>query len=138
MGWTRATVWPVRAARPPRVLEISGPDDWGELVRRYPLDADGRSGHWPRVTGRQAHWLLPDYAAAAADHDAIHLSVAGYLRTAGLAVPVDDGRASVLAGWAPDECWWLTDGALQLAGPGAAWSWPRRGDSMRWQPAGEA
>jgi hypothetical protein len=45
---------------------------------------------------------MPNYAAAAADYDAIHLAVGGHLTTAGHALPVNGAR-TLLAGWNPDE-----------------------------------
>jgi len=35
--------------------------------------------------------------------------VAGYLAAAGTAITVDADTASVIAGWAPDDTYWLTD-----------------------------
>jgi hypothetical protein len=46
--------------------------------------------------------------------------VRGYLMTAGRALEVDDGRATVLAGWDPDATFWLND-VLRLAGPPTYW-----------------
>ena len=39
----------------------------------------------------------------------MHLTVVGYLAAAGIAIDVDGDAASVIAGWAPDETFWLTD-----------------------------
>ncbi|HEY5988736.1 MAG TPA: hypothetical protein VIV12_20500, partial [Streptosporangiaceae bacterium] len=80
-----------------------------------------RRHDWWRVTGWAGSWLMPDYAAAAFDYDAIHLSVGGYLTTAGNALPVDDARC-LLAGWDPDETYWLAD-VLAAAGPPIRWIW---------------
>jgi hypothetical protein len=55
----------------------------------------------------------------AADYDAIHVSVAGYLATAGRALSVGDAR-TVLAGWDPDQTYWLTD-VLETSGPPDLW-----------------
>ena len=54
--------------------------------------------------GQPGHDLeaIPDYLAVAEDFDAFHLSVAGYLSTAGRSLPVGDA-STVLAGWDPDE-----------------------------------
>ena len=62
---------------------------------------------------------MPSYAAAASDYDAIHLTVGGYLTTAGNALPVNDAR-SLLAGWDPDKTYWLAD-ILAAAGPPVRW-----------------
>ena len=60
-----------------------------------------------------------DFAAVAADYDAVHLSVAGYLTIAGRALSVNDGH-TVLAGWDPDQTFWLTE-VLAASGPGTNW-----------------
>jgi hypothetical protein len=49
----------------------------------------------------------------------VHLSVAGYLATAGRRLPVGDA-GTVLAGWDPDQTYWLTD-ILTLGGPASTW-----------------
>ena len=90
--------------------EIDGPGAWTDLVRRYPMDVTSARLHdWYRTTGRAGTWLVPDWSEVAADYDAVHLTVAGYLTTATRALPVDATTATVLAGWNPDQTWWLTD-----------------------------
>ena len=97
-----------------RVLELDGPDAWVDLCRRYPLEVTATRRHdWYRTTGRDSRWLLPDWAAVALDADAVHLTVAGYLTTAGRALDVTDGVATVLAGWDPDVTVWLNDTAIE-------------------------
>ncbi|MGN6610041.1 MAG: hypothetical protein ACTHMS_23905 [Jatrophihabitans sp.] len=119
-GWEFARLWPVVAAPSARVLEIDSPADWTALVDRHPLDVTGsRRFDWNRRTGRAGPWLIPDYAAVAADWDAIHLTVAGYLTTADRPLPVRGG-STLLAGWSPDETAWLTD-VLTVAGPPVLW-----------------
>jgi hypothetical protein len=106
----RASAEHVRVAPDARIYEIDSPDAWAELCRRYPLKATASRRHdWYRATGRNGHWVIPDWTLVARDFDAVHLSVAGYLTTAGCAVPVDDDVASVLAGWDPDQTYWLSD-----------------------------
>ena len=103
-----------------RIYEISGPGDWVQLVSRYPLDVTRSRRHdWWRVTGWSGRWLIPDFTAAAVDYDALHLSVIGYLTTAGRALPVGDAR-TMLAGWDPDKTWWLAD---VLSGDGRPERW---------------
>jgi hypothetical protein len=57
--------------------------------------------------------VVPDWAAVAERYDAVHLTYAGYLSSAGLAIPVedpaDDSARSLIAGWNPDATYWLTD-----------------------------
>jgi hypothetical protein len=110
MGQRDAIVQPVHPTRTPSVYEIDEPAAWVELVRRYPLDVTWSRRHdWYRVTGRDGPWVIPDWEAVSNDWDAVHLSVLGYLRTATRALPVDHTRATMLAGWDPDQSWWLTD-----------------------------
>jgi hypothetical protein len=119
-GWAEVRCWPVASDRPARIREITGPDDWVALVARYPLEVTKSRRHdWWRVTGWAGPWLMPDYAAAAADYEAIHLTVGGYLTTAGRALAVNDARC-LLAGWDPDKTYWLAD-VLAGAGPPVRW-----------------
>jgi hypothetical protein len=74
---------------------------------------------WWQVTGLAGRRLIPDFTAVAADYDAIHVSIAGYLATAGRALPVGDAR-TIMAGWDPDQTFWLTD-VLAYAGPATHW-----------------
>ena len=129
LGWTRAVCSPVSPVRGPTAFEIGGPADWADLVMRFPLDvSESRGPDWWRATGRRGRWSIPDWPSVAGSYDAVHLSVLGYLTTAGVAVPVGDA-ASVLAGWSPDETYWLAD-VLQLTGSPETWS---RGTSdTRW------
>jgi hypothetical protein len=132
-GWAEVRCWPLRPHRAARIYEITDPGDWAAVVARYPLEVTKSRRHdWWRVTGWAGTWLIPDYAAAAADHDAIHLSVGGYLTTAGRALPVAGARC-LLAGWDPDETYWLAD-VLTTAGPPARWI---QDDSAQlgWRPA---
>ena len=120
LGWRGARCWPVAVRSSPRIYEVSGPDQWTELAGRYPLEVSKSRRHdWWRVTHWTGAWLIPDFAAVAADYDAVHLSVTGYLTTAGRALPVGDA-CTLLAGWNPDQTYWLTD-ILALAGPTATW-----------------
>jgi hypothetical protein len=115
LGWPEAMCWPLTPRPAAEVYEIRGPEDWTALVGRYPLDVTKSRWHdWFKVTGRAGTWLIPDYAAVAADYDGVHLTVGGYLTTAGRALPVDgtagsNAAATMLAGWDPDLTYWLTD-----------------------------
>jgi hypothetical protein len=135
-GWTDARCWPLAARPESRIYEISGPGDWAGLVARYPLDVSRSRRHdWWRVTGWSGRWLIPDFTAAAADYDAVHLSVIGYLTTAGRSLPVGDAR-TMLAGWDPDQTWWLGD---VLSGGGSAERWvaTEQDQPFGWNPAPE-
>jgi hypothetical protein len=103
MGWDSARPWPLAPATGCRVVEIPGPAAWTDLVERYPMDVTlSRRHDWWRATGQEGPWLVPDWTAVARDHDTVHLTVRGYLTTAGRALDVGDGH-TVLAGWNPDE-----------------------------------
>ncbi|AWB88808.1 hypothetical protein [Homoserinimonas hongtaonis] len=120
LGWTTATVWPLRPGSGCRVYEITGPDAWTALVGRYPLDVTrSRRPDWFHTTGHDGPWWIPDWSAVAGDFDAVHLTVSGYLSTAGRALPAG-GAHTVFAGWGPDETWWLGD-VLELAGDPVDW-----------------
>ncbi len=134
-GWTVARCWPLAPRPGSRIYEVSGPGAWTELVARYPLDVTRSRRHdWWRVTGWSGRWLIPDFTAAAADYEAVHLSVIGYLTTAGRALPVGDA-ATMLAGWNPDETWWLAD-VLSASGPAERWATPQD-EPTGWNPAPE-
>jgi hypothetical protein len=109
-GQRNASIWPLTTIRVPRVWEVDRPA-WVGLVDRYPLDVTNARRHdWYRTAGRVGTWRMPDWSAAAADWDAVHVTVAGHLTTATRALPLGDGdAATVLAGWNPDQTWWVTD-----------------------------
>ena len=86
------------------------------------------------MTRWDGRWLIPDFAAVAEDYDAVHLSVTGYLATAGQALPVGDAR-TLLAGWDPDQTYWLND-VLALSGPATTWVSSDEA-LLRWIPTGE-
>ena len=134
LGWRTATTWPVPVPEEARVLEITSPGEWADLVRRHPLGVSASRRHdWWRTTGQEGPWLVPDWPAVATECDAVHLTVDAYLATAGraLAVPGTDAR-TVLAGWDPDATWWLT----QLFDLGEPTRWRRLDDEPpRWTPA---
>jgi hypothetical protein len=132
-GWTGADVTPLRPRAATRTFEITGTAAWALLAGRYPLEVTlSRRHEWWRVTGRDGSWVIPDWQAVASDFDAVHLTVAGYLATAGRPLPVGEA-ATMLAGWGPDETYWLGD-VLGPAGTSAHWqrdvsvggSWSRR------------
>jgi hypothetical protein len=119
-GQRNARCWHVVPRPGARIYEISSPEDWTELVGRYQIDVSKSRRHdwWP-TTGWAGRLLIPDFAAVAADYGAVHLTVAGYLPTAGRALSVNDGR-TVLAGWYPDQTFWLAD-VLAASGPATTW-----------------
>lgn len=107
MGWDRARAHPVLVDERSRVFEVAGPQDWARLVDDFPLEVThGKGRDWGMTTGRRGRWWIPDWAAVAEEYDAVHVTVAGYLATAGWAVPTSRG-ATVLAGWGPAHTLWL-------------------------------
>lgn len=115
------------------VYEIHTAQDWGELVARYPLAVTKARRHdWWRTTGEDHPWTIPDYPAVAADYDAIHLTVGGYLSAAGRAIQAGSGH-TVLAGWNPDETWWPTDSPRHLDEP-VTWLNTRNDEPLAWAP----
>lgn len=120
LSYHRADVWPLRPTMRCRIYEITGPTAWTQLVAQYPMDVTlSRRHDWWRATAHDGSWSIPDWAAVASDFDAVHLTVTGYLTTAGRALAVGDS-ASLLAGWAPDETYWLSD-VLEPAGDPIGW-----------------
>ncbi|MEO7261550.1 MAG: hypothetical protein ABI047_09900 [Jatrophihabitantaceae bacterium] len=133
-GWTAAASWQAMPTRDVRVLELDAPEHWMDVVRRYPLEvtATTKRGDWWRTTGRDGSWAMPDWTSVAEDWDAVHLSVAGYLTTAGRALAVAEDTATVLAGWPPDATFWLAD-VLRVAGGPTPWRRDR--DTNAWTHA---
>ena len=116
-----------------RIFEIHSADDWAELCRRYPLEVTHqRQPDWYRATGRHGRWLMPDWSAVAQAYGGVHLTVGAYLAAAGTAIPVDKHAASVIAGWNPDETWWLTP-AITIGEP-EMWVPDAQGDRQTWRP----
>jgi hypothetical protein len=118
-GDTDAVLWPLAVTGPARVLEIDGPQAWQRLVAAYPRPATATYRHTWAWTGWDGDWVVPCWLAVARDWDGVHLSVAGYLATAGRALPVGTAR-TLLGGWNPDETYWLTD-VLSPGGPASVW-----------------
>ncbi|QYH34759.1 hypothetical protein [Salinibacterium sp. M195] len=126
-----ADTHPVTYEGAPRVFEIVAAESWAELCRRYPLEVTATRRHdWYRATGRSGKWMMPDWSRVARDFDAVHLSLAAYLSAAGVAIPLDDDFASVIAGWNPDETYWFTD---VVTHPVSGASWMREEQTARWK-----
>jgi hypothetical protein len=103
-GDTEAVVLPPAVAGAARVCEIDGPAAWQDLVTAYQRTATATYRHTWAWSGWDGEWLVPDWQAVARDSDGVHLTVAGYLATAG-ALPAASAR-TLLAGWNPDEAYW--------------------------------
>ncbi|MCX2754564.1 MULTISPECIES: hypothetical protein [unclassified Gordonia (in: high G+C Gram-positive bacteria)] len=127
-----ARVWTVSVGEPARVYEVAAPADWARLVDRYPLEVTAsRRWDWYNTTGRHRRWFVPDWQAVAADLDAVHVSVNGYLTSAGIEIPLPErDGATVLAGWGPDVTWWLDPGSIRIDDVPVLW----RRDDEWWVP----
>lgn len=133
LGYDRARVRPVRVHGTPRVYEVTGPADWTHLVDTYPLPVPAsRRSEWYYTTGQYLDWFIPDWAAVAADFDAVHLTVHGYLSTPGIAIPLlAHPGATVLAGWDPDATFWLRHDHITIDDDPTEW---RRTPDEPWAP----
>lgn len=125
LDWATARTYPLKAVEGARIYEIRDPRSWQELVSAYPLEVTRSRGRsWAVSSGNPEAetwlWAIPDWQAVARDYDGVHLSVAGYLRTAGSALDAA-GMKTMLAGWAPAETWWLND-VLTPAGEPVNWT----------------
>jgi hypothetical protein len=110
LGEEEFEVWAVGIDPDARVYEVHEPGDWGRLAATHPRDVTAsRRNDWRGWTGREGRWILPDWRSVAAQWDGVHVSVAGYLGTAGLAVESGGGSATLLAGWDADQTLWLRD-----------------------------
>ena len=119
-GWDKAAVIPVRGTG--RTFEIRTAEDWISLCRAYPLEVTAsRRYDWFQTTGREGRWVIPDWEQVAAEWDAVHLTVLGYLSSATRALQVDADTASVIAGWDPDGTLWLTGAAREDDIPRQEW-----------------
>lgn len=118
-----------------RVARIDSAEDWAALCQRWPIAVDRttRRTDWSRSTEVQARWVQPDWAAIAGAFDVVHLTVTGWFRCSGIAIAVDDHRASVVAGWTPDAAYRLTDTAPDASAPTV---WTRPEDDGRWTTVG--
>jgi hypothetical protein len=132
LGWTAADCLPVEPVRPVRVHEVHTPEDWVELVSRHPLEVTCSRRHdWWRTTGVDGRWVIPDWPAVSQHYDGVHVSVRGYLTTAGLPLRVGESW-TLLAGWEPDATWWLTD-CLRAVGDAQRWVLDERGEPLGWR-----
>lgn len=120
-GWERARTRRVEAPGPVRIFEITQAADWAQLCHDHPMEVTAQKRHdWYRTTGRVGAWVMPDFSQLARDYDGVHLTVAAYLGLAGEVVEVGAERASVIAGWNPDETHWFSD-EVALRGEETAW-----------------
>lgn len=120
LGWTSARTRTVTVPDG-EVIEIDGPDAWASLCHRHPLVVTAsRRNVWRWTTGREGVWVQPDWSALAKEAVGVHLTIAGYVATAGRVVELGGLGASVLAGWGPDETFWF--GEVTPRGEAEEWT----------------
>jgi len=130
-GIRHAAATPVEAP-PERTYEVTGAEAWAHLCHEYPLDVThSQREMWREAIGFDGGWIVPDWRAMAADWDAVHLQISGYLEAATRPILLREGVASVIAGWNPDETVWLT---ARPSVVGAPVSW-RHHDQLGWRAA---
>lgn len=153
-GLERARACLLQVREGVRVCEIRRPEDWAELCRRFPLDVTAQRRHvWFETTGRKGRWVIPDWSRVAEEFDGVHVSLAGYLRTAGTVIDVgdahfveespsvptagntDDRTASLVAGCSPDTTYWLND-VIDAVAEVVEWVYDNDADAWRQTPAG--
>ncbi|NTV38864.1 MAG: hypothetical protein HGA51_02760 [Demequinaceae bacterium] len=129
-GPTSAAATPV-GPPPGETYEIKDAEAWARLCRKYPLDVTASRGtSWNQSVGHSDRWVIPDWQAMAAEWDAVHLTITGYLAAATTRIDVTDGTASAIAGWGPDETVWLRE----LPAPTSAVVEWRRRERVGWRP----
>lgn len=130
-SWKEASVQAIAVPAAANVYEVDRAWAWSELCRRFPLEVTASRRHdWFRTTGATDRWVVPDWVGVAEQLDAVHVTTAGYLSTAGRRVAVERDTSSVMAGWNPDETYWLND---RPAPSGSQERW-RRSDDAWWTP----
>lgn len=130
-GWKEADAERLHGQDPTRICEITGADAWADLCRTYPLEVTATRRHdWYRATGRSGRWVIPDWSQVSRDFDAVHLPTFAYLSSAGVLIQVDGEAASMIAGWNPDETYWLTDVSSD---PTTRTSWTLDNETGHWR-----
>ncbi|WP_394160699.1 hypothetical protein [Galactobacter valiniphilus] len=97
----------------PRVFEVRCASDWALLCGKYPFVLTRsvgqrlRAGVGPDPVRGAGDWVIPEWSAVARDYDAVHLSVSAYLSCTDALIDIPGLGASAIAGWDPDETYWL-------------------------------
>ena len=97
-------LWHMKPMPDARVFEIDSPHAWHELCAKYPR----RTKHpLADITGIDMHsYLEPDWAKAADDWDAVHLTLGGLLTSHQIAIRSESGW-TYHYGWDAEQTWWL-------------------------------
>lgn len=125
----RVSRWHLPVVDAPRVWEVHRPEDWVRLVETFGRDADPHSS-WSvpgpnqhpselapliAVPGQRAartsvtRHRVPDWSAVAEEHDAVHLSWAGFLTAEGFVSDLPSGGVAMLRYWFAERTCWLRD-----------------------------
>lgn len=133
-GEAEASIGQLRPPAGARILEIDSPEAWAQLCRGHSMEVTASKRHdWYRATGRIGSWVMPDWSRLQEKYDGVHLTMGGYLATAGVAIPVDDNHSTVLAGWDPDATYWFRDVASD---PETVQSWLQDQEGPAWAAQG--
>jgi hypothetical protein len=98
--------WLLTVAPEARVVEINSPADWSEFATHY---RDQTVGYTYAVNRRRTAELArvdPDWSSVAAEWDAVHLSIGGYLTAEDVPL-TQDGVTTELRGWNLESTVWL-------------------------------
>lgn len=109
------TRWSVQTRDSARIHQIDGPEDWVELVERFPraaeLDAGviedlmsvgyDDAGDWHRCIG-------VDWPKVTEVYDGVHLSWAGFLTVNALPISLGDHDMTLMRRWGAERTAWLT------------------------------
>ena len=122
--------WRLPARDDARVWRIDCPQDWVDLVERYPREAPGPHSGWElpgpnQRVGETARLLatpaqhaaravvrrhvLPDWGCVRHDFDGVHLSWTGFITTEGRVSNLADGSVTMLRYWGSERTLWLAD-----------------------------
>lgn len=122
--------WRLPARDDAKIWRIDCPQDWVDLVDRYPREAPGPHSGW-ELPGPNQHvgdiehllatpgqhaaravvtgHVLPDWGRVRRDYDGVHLTWAGFITTEGRVVELSDGSVTMLRYWASERTLWLDD-----------------------------
>ncbi len=98
--------WMLAATPQARVAEIHSPANWWDFASRYRDPSPGYVYNPQAQRTAAFERLDPDWSRVAADWDAVHLSIGGYLTAED--VPFErDGVTTELRGWNLESTVWL-------------------------------
>lgn len=121
--------WYLPIRKDARLFEVNGPEDWVELVMRFPAsparpntkwELPGRNDHLrdPGLAGASGghaarnemdHLVVPKWSAIAEEYDGVHLTWRGWLTSDGFVSDTPDGGLAMLRYWFSERTLWLND-----------------------------